>query len=235
MILKALTLENFKGIREPVRVEFAPVTLLFGPNNAGKSTIVQALHYAREVFERNNTDAGRTQLGGDIVDLGGFDNLVYAHDRSRAIRMRFELDLSGKGLPEYSDWVRDWQLENRVSTGPRYLTLFSAFANECRQTRLPEIEESLRLILQKLSERNVNRLRLVMAPNFLFGQGAHDRFIRFGDYIWDLGLGLEIFEGPCSSGRCSATFKARMWEDDYREIEREIESHSKAVVRTIRP
>jgi AAA15 family ATPase/GTPase len=39
MILKALTLENFKGIREPVRIEFAPLTLLFGPNNAGKSTI----------------------------------------------------------------------------------------------------------------------------------------------------------------------------------------------------
>ncbi|MBF0154724.1 MAG: AAA family ATPase [Magnetococcales bacterium] len=54
MILKALTLENFNGIREPVRIEFAPVTLLFGPNNAGKSTVVQALHYAREIFERGN-------------------------------------------------------------------------------------------------------------------------------------------------------------------------------------
>ena len=54
MLLKALTLENFKGIREPVRVEFAPLTLLFGPNNAGKSTIIQALMYAREVLERNN-------------------------------------------------------------------------------------------------------------------------------------------------------------------------------------
>ncbi len=97
MILKALTLENFKGIRKPVRVEFAPVTLLFGPNNAGKSTIVQALMYAREVLERKNCDAGRTQLGGDVIDLGGFENLVYGHDRSRVIRMRFELDLSGKG------------------------------------------------------------------------------------------------------------------------------------------
>lgn len=64
MILKALTLENFKGIREPVRIEFAPLTLLFGPNNAGKSTVVQALMYAREVLERNNCDVGRTQMGG---------------------------------------------------------------------------------------------------------------------------------------------------------------------------
>ena len=58
MILKALTLENFKGIREPVRIEFAPLTLLFGPNNAGKSTIVQALMYAREVLERKTVTPG---------------------------------------------------------------------------------------------------------------------------------------------------------------------------------
>ncbi|WP_295459065.1 AAA family ATPase, partial [uncultured Thiodictyon sp.] len=93
MIIKALTLENFKGIREPVRIEFAPLTLLFGPNNAGKSTIVQALMYAREVLERNNCDARRTELGGETVDLGGFENLVHRHDTTRSIRMRFELGI----------------------------------------------------------------------------------------------------------------------------------------------
>jgi hypothetical protein len=103
MIPKALTLENFKGIREPVRIEFAPLTLLFGPNNAGKSTIVQALMYAREVLERNNCDAGRTALGGDIVDLGGFASLVHSHDLTRGIRMRFELGVSLGVLATYID------------------------------------------------------------------------------------------------------------------------------------
>ena len=111
MILKALTLENFKGIREPVKVEFAPLTLLFGPNNAGKSTIVQALMYAREVLERNNCDAGTTQLGGDVVDLGGFQNLVHGHDLNRVIRMRFELDLTGNSLRRPTDWVREFGIE----------------------------------------------------------------------------------------------------------------------------
>jgi hypothetical protein len=115
MILRALTLENFKGIREPVRIEFAPLTLLFGPNNAGKSTIVQALMYAREVLERNNSDAGRTELGGDVVDLGGFKNLVHGHDyRTRAIRMRFELELRESGLPDYTEPVRENELESTV-------------------------------------------------------------------------------------------------------------------------
>jgi len=114
MILKALTLENFKGIRDPVRIEFAPLTLLFGPNNAGKSTIVQALMYAREVLERNNCDAGRTVLGGDVVDLGGFENLVHGHDLCRVIRMRFELDLRQGSPRRETEWVREDEIGIRM-------------------------------------------------------------------------------------------------------------------------
>jgi hypothetical protein len=113
MILKALTLENFKGIREPVRIEFAPLTLLFGPNNAGKSTIIQALMYAREVLERNNCDAQRSALGGDVIDLGGFRKLVHAQDTDRAIRMRFELDLNPNGLPSFMSAAEREDLERR--------------------------------------------------------------------------------------------------------------------------
>jgi hypothetical protein len=113
MILKALTLENFKGVREPVRVEFAPLTLLFGPNNAGKSTIVQALMYAREVLEGSNCDASRTALGGDVVDLGGFRSLVHEQDCDRAIRMRFELDLSPNGLPCFMSEAEKEDLRRR--------------------------------------------------------------------------------------------------------------------------
>lgn len=101
MIIKAVTIENFKGIREPVRVEFKPITLLFGPNSAGKSTIVQALHYAREILERQNADADLTLQGGQFVDLGGFENLVHGHDKSQPVVLRFDLDLSNEDLPEY--------------------------------------------------------------------------------------------------------------------------------------
>ena len=90
MGITAITIENFKGIREPVRVELKPITLLFGPNSAGKSTIVQALHYASEVFEKQNLNPDRTLTGGDSVDLGGFRNFVHKHDTSRPIRLGFD-------------------------------------------------------------------------------------------------------------------------------------------------
>jgi len=102
MLIKAMALENFKGIREPVRIEFKPVTLLFGPNSAGKSTILQALVYTREIMERHNLDADRTLLGGEWLDLGGFQSLVHNHVHlDRSITIGFELDLSNQDLPDY--------------------------------------------------------------------------------------------------------------------------------------
>ena len=42
------------------------ITLLFGPNSVGKSTILQALHYLREILERSNLDPDVTIAGGLI-------------------------------------------------------------------------------------------------------------------------------------------------------------------------
>jgi len=107
MIIKSLIIENFKGIGEPVRVEFKPITLLYGPNSAGKSTIVQALHYAREVLDRNNLDADITQQGGDFVDLGGFRNFVHGHEIERKVRICFELNLANAVIPTYHNIALD--------------------------------------------------------------------------------------------------------------------------------
>lgn len=104
MRITAITLENFKGIKGPVRIELKPVTLLFGPNSSGKSTIIQALHYAKEIFERNNVNADRTYIGNESINLGGFESLVHNHDKSLPIKLRFDLDLQDSSLPDYGDY-----------------------------------------------------------------------------------------------------------------------------------
>jgi hypothetical protein len=110
MPISSITIENFKGIKNPVKVNFNPITLLFGPNSAGKSTIIQALHYALEIFERHNLDPDRTSIGGKAVDLGGFETLVYHHDVSQSIRLKIELDLQDEDLPQYFDGYQDMGL-----------------------------------------------------------------------------------------------------------------------------
>lgn len=97
-MLTAIEIENFKGIGAPVRIELRPVTLLFGPNNAGKSTILHALQYLHELLVSGRADVDRTTLGGGTVDLGGFDAFVHGHRRDRPVRLRAKLDVGNRNI-----------------------------------------------------------------------------------------------------------------------------------------
>ncbi len=99
-MINAVEIESFKGIGRPVRIEFRPITLLFGRNSAGKSTVLHALCYAHEILSHRNVDAHKTDFGGEQIDLGGFRRFVHGHDLKRSVRLRFELNLGGLVLPE---------------------------------------------------------------------------------------------------------------------------------------
>ena len=93
MRLTKIEIENFKGIGTTQVIDLNPITLLFGPNSAGKSTILQCLHYLREILERENADPDQTIAGG-LIDLGGFATLVHNHDLALPIRLSVTIDLS---------------------------------------------------------------------------------------------------------------------------------------------
>lgn len=96
-ILTAITLENFKAFGKPARVPLAPITLLFGENSAGKSTILQALYLLKQTRELGSPDVPlllRAENG--YVDMGSFKEMVHAHDANREVSIRFDVE----GEPE---------------------------------------------------------------------------------------------------------------------------------------
>lgn len=122
-LLRALSLKNFKGFSDEVRIELRPITLLFGANSAGKSSVLQALQYVREILERQNVNADRTLQGGEAVDLGGFLNLVHGRDPHHEIEIEVGLELGESVIPElvpeaFEEWeVRDdrvWEMYNAL-------------------------------------------------------------------------------------------------------------------------
>jgi hypothetical protein len=114
------------------------------------------------------------------------------------------------------------RLLDATATGPRYLTLYSAWTAEIYGIGIGDVEADLRQILRRCPNNKVKQIKVVMVSNGAFGDDGHDRFIRFDNHVWDLGVGLEIFEGPSAQRRSSATFKAGGVVAGYRQIETDI-------------
>ncbi len=101
-----MTVKNFKGIDEHgITIDFAPITMLFGPNNAGKSTILQAMLLAREVLCHNSADTNTVHGGGDSISLGSFADYVHKHEEWREVSLRFDMEIDE--LPDYFDYYEN--------------------------------------------------------------------------------------------------------------------------------
>lgn len=100
-MITAIEIENFKAVGERQRIELRPITLLFGPNSGGKSTVLHALHYARELFLRGRADVHRTESGGEFIDLGGLRRLVHGRRWSERVAVKIDIDLDADDLAEF--------------------------------------------------------------------------------------------------------------------------------------
>jgi len=92
-VITELGIGNFKAFGETQRVPIKPLTLIFGANSSGKSSIIHALLLAHHAMETGEYDVRQTKLAGDMVDLGGFRNYVHGHDLSRPVTLRLETDI----------------------------------------------------------------------------------------------------------------------------------------------
>ena len=90
-MITSLHLGNFKAFAEAQNIPVKPITLIFGANSAGKSSIIHSLALAHEAMRTGELDLFRTDLGGSSIDLGGFRQ--YIHRRQASRRMEWGLTL----------------------------------------------------------------------------------------------------------------------------------------------
>jgi len=90
-MLTKMKLTNFKSWRE-LELDLAPLTLLFGTNSSGKSSILQTLLLLKQTVNSFDRDLPINFGGGerDFVDLGGYRDLVFAHDENQQIDISLE-------------------------------------------------------------------------------------------------------------------------------------------------
>ncbi|MBW8190295.1 DUF3696 domain-containing protein [Neiella marina] len=84
MKITKLSLTNFKSFKQTQHINFAPVTLLFGPNSVGKSSVLMALFYLQQILAKGQCNPQRLDALGDKF-VGGFKNLIHGKDLNESI------------------------------------------------------------------------------------------------------------------------------------------------------
>jgi hypothetical protein len=120
-MLTGLTIGNFKAFGEPQHIPIRPLTLIFGANSSGKSSVLHALLFLNYVATGGAVDARRIWRDEDLVDLGGFGNYVHRHDPARVVNLA--ADLGSASLTSVREWEmlddQDTPLRVQISIGGR--------------------------------------------------------------------------------------------------------------------
>ena len=104
--LRELHLENFKAIGSgPQIIPLRPITLVFGKNSSGKSSIIHSLLWLHHMIHRDEIDVVVPWASQGTVDLGGFRQFRFSRATEGEITCvlnlgRVEDDF---GCPEFED------------------------------------------------------------------------------------------------------------------------------------
>lgn len=183
-MLTSLSAENFKSWESIDHMRLAPLTGLFGANSSGKTSIIQLLLLLKQTVA--STDKAQVfSLGGDLVSLGSFRDIAFAHDVERPIKV---------GL----DWTESDALEIQDPEKGRTDLLFSGsnlgFSTVVTGSgtgRLSVEEFNYRLGDTQFKMSRTRRQEYTLSTN-----SEHFRFIRTVGRKWPLPAPLKCYGFP---------------------------------------
>ncbi len=104
-MLTYLRIRNFKAWGDTGRIRLAPITVFFGTNSSGKSSLSQLLLLLKQTAESaDRAQVLRTSDRDALVDVGDFRDFIHHHDQSR--ELEFELGWDQERPVEIED-VKD--------------------------------------------------------------------------------------------------------------------------------
>lgn len=162
-MITSLHLGNFKAFAETQKIPVEPITLIFGANSAGKSSIIHSLALAHEAMRTGELDLFRTELGGSSIDLGGFRQ--YIHRRQASRRMEWGLTLS---TTKFTGRLKDLmepvgEITVNITTGMPLDDHDQPFSDAMPHVISYELESDKSTLL-RMSRRPGNQMALDMLP-----------------------------------------------------------------------
>ena len=114
-MLKKLRIKNFKAWKDTGEISMTPITLFFGANSSGKSSIGQFLMLLKQTVE--SSDRKAVLFHGDdnsAVQLGSYKDMVHNGDKGKPIEFEYEWTLD-RNLDVINPITKDKYSGNELS------------------------------------------------------------------------------------------------------------------------
>ena len=189
-MLRTLSIRNFKAWEDTGECEYAPLTVLFGPNSSGKSSLNHFLMMLKQTVrspDRNSVfDFGDASAP---VRVGTFRDVIFRHDLNRVL-----------------EFEQEWLLEAPLTirdprTGRRYVGDRLYFRGSARQpggrTRLVQSEGfAYRLESDSGTELAVTMARDEKRPNRWRLDAENYELVRNPGRAWELPKPVQFYGFP---------------------------------------
>ena len=104
-MLTRLGLRNFKAFGDEMQyADLAPITLIYGPNSGGKSSIIQALRMLKQSHEASRGRPLTLVTNGNLVNLGSYSSLIHNHGIARRLGVEIDYDFRGMSTLPTTIW-----------------------------------------------------------------------------------------------------------------------------------
>lgn len=113
---------NFKSFGDKLQIfSHKPITLIYGPNSIGKSSLLHFLLYVEYIKKAGDLNLEKSDFAGDPIDLGGFSNFI--HQKNTNAKIAYHLTFQkGPEIDQYfsplytlaKDFEKQGSFQNKI-------------------------------------------------------------------------------------------------------------------------
>ncbi len=92
-MINSIEVSNFKAFSKKQKVKLKPITIIYGENSAGKSSLIQSLLLMRQTIDEMSIDDTALITKGKLIDLGNYNEMVFSHDKTKKISISHSFDM----------------------------------------------------------------------------------------------------------------------------------------------
>lgn len=93
-MFKNLSLNNFKSFSTIQEIPIKPITLVYGANSAGKSSILKSLLLMKQSLDNSDSINSNLTTKGQYVDVGNFKDFINQQNTEKEYAIKFDFDVS---------------------------------------------------------------------------------------------------------------------------------------------